>query len=602
MELRFPHSLAVCAIVRNEGKFIREWLEWHIMMGVSKFYLYDNDSDDDTAAVLRPFVKKGIVEYIFYPGKYRQIPAYNDCVTKHKYDCEWLAVIDADEFLQPLGQENVLDMLRRMKKENANMGGLAVNWRLFGSNGHVSSQEGVVSSYTKRAVDEYQTHNHIKSIVNPRCVRCFLSAHYPVYYQGFDALDEQGFKVMAHLSSTGCQTLQHICLAHYCMKSWEDWQKRRMLGKADAPGEYDISRGAFESKDAQLNDIEDDSLLLMRERILESNGGVFRIAREAPAKLEELEKILHEVLLNYESFDLEQLLALYHIYCSNSTDECTGRGRFDDFIISLMHLYLSSSEVLRPRDYDMLMDEIRNQPNLYRGRGILARDLARFRGTIRNYKLTRTMFDYDLYIDRLIASREADYRPRVAMVLPDLADSEENHSGLLMAQMLLEADMEVVLYVAGDGVMRQSVVDMGVTIIADAGLLERSLSNTSWYGGCDLVCLNGSRCFKLLQGHNAPVYRPVFWWIGDDMPAMLEQETVREYIGGLDWCMVTTLTTSQEIGEALSRVNDAIAISGTVPYPVREHERAFKNSIMPLMEKLVHLGISKRIPFEEGVH
>ena len=60
--MRFPYDLAICAIIRNEGKFIREWIEWHVMMGVSKFYLYDNDSDDDTASVLRPYVQKGLVE------------------------------------------------------------------------------------------------------------------------------------------------------------------------------------------------------------------------------------------------------------------------------------------------------------------------------------------------------------------------------------------------------------------------------------------------------------------------------------------------------------------------------------------------------------
>jgi hypothetical protein len=41
----FPEGyLAICVIVKNQHRDIREWLEYHRWLGVQKVYLYDNNS------------------------------------------------------------------------------------------------------------------------------------------------------------------------------------------------------------------------------------------------------------------------------------------------------------------------------------------------------------------------------------------------------------------------------------------------------------------------------------------------------------------------------------------------------------------------------
>lgn len=76
----FMHELAVVSISKNEGPYIVEWIEFHRMVGVSKFYFYDNESQDDTEQILKPYVEKGIVDYIKIPGVGRQLDAYNDAI------------------------------------------------------------------------------------------------------------------------------------------------------------------------------------------------------------------------------------------------------------------------------------------------------------------------------------------------------------------------------------------------------------------------------------------------------------------------------------------------------------------------------------------
>jgi len=39
-------TFALCAILKNEADYIEEWLAFHILQGVSRVILYDNNSSD----------------------------------------------------------------------------------------------------------------------------------------------------------------------------------------------------------------------------------------------------------------------------------------------------------------------------------------------------------------------------------------------------------------------------------------------------------------------------------------------------------------------------------------------------------------------------
>ena len=97
----FLYDLAVVAILKNEGHYLKEWLDYHLLAGVEHFYLYDNDSTDNQAEVVAPYVAAGLVDYIPAPGKAMQMPVYNDAVKKFKFFCRYMAFIDGDEFIYP---------------------------------------------------------------------------------------------------------------------------------------------------------------------------------------------------------------------------------------------------------------------------------------------------------------------------------------------------------------------------------------------------------------------------------------------------------------------------------------------------------------------
>ncbi len=59
--------LSVCAIYKNEARYLAEWIEFHLLAGVEHFFLYDNNSTDDHRDVLAPYVRAGLVSVTDWP-------------------------------------------------------------------------------------------------------------------------------------------------------------------------------------------------------------------------------------------------------------------------------------------------------------------------------------------------------------------------------------------------------------------------------------------------------------------------------------------------------------------------------------------------------
>jgi len=168
-----PYYLSAAAIIRNEGPYIVEWIEYHRLIGVERFYLYDNESADNTRELLEPYIRKGVVVYQWYPGEKEEVApgvtrqhlAYKDAVEKCKNETKWLAIIDIDEFIVPMQNETLTEFLKDFEGYSQ----LLIRWVIYGSSGHKTKPEGlVIENYQNRAPFSYV--NYVKAIVNPRAV------------------------------------------------------------------------------------------------------------------------------------------------------------------------------------------------------------------------------------------------------------------------------------------------------------------------------------------------------------------------------------------------------------------------------------------------
>lgn len=233
---KYPYELAVVAIMKNEGPYLREWIEYHRIVGMEKFYLYNNDSTDDTVEILKPYVDSGVVELIDFPGERKQLPAYADCIARHKMDARWLAVIDLDEFIVPdSGGDKITDVLNMQSRKVSQV---LARWVMYGSNGHVEKPAGlVVESYTKRA--KKQTW-HYKAIINPRLVH---------------RMDCHSHLVVKRTVELPTRVMR---INHYFCKSWAEYSKRAGRGDAYNGANAAVRRYTREFFDKRdTNDIED---------------------------------------------------------------------------------------------------------------------------------------------------------------------------------------------------------------------------------------------------------------------------------------------------------------------------------------------------------
>jgi hypothetical protein len=220
-KLEKPYQLAVCAIFQNETFFLREWIEYHRIVGVEHFYLYNNLSTDNYEEVLRPYIEAGIVDLFDWPIETSnqreylnllQLPAYNDALARVRNAAQWVAFIDLDEFLVPLRHNNLLDMLT----EYEDCAGLAINWQIFGTSNidDLPVNKLVTESFVLKAPPLYGRNQIVKLIVQPQYVESIFNPHSFHFFPGYYAVNSH--KIPLKEGQMGQEVvLDTACINHY---------------------------------------------------------------------------------------------------------------------------------------------------------------------------------------------------------------------------------------------------------------------------------------------------------------------------------------------------------------------------------------------------
>lgn len=188
----YKYQLAIGAIFRDEAPYLKEWLEFHKLVGVEHFYLFNHFSQDDYAQVLQPYIDCGEVELFQWEEVANtwedwlyivQANAYSKCIEVANEKVKWLAIIDLDEFLTPISSDNVIDILNDFEE----FGGVGFNWKLFGHSGYydLPPNKLMIECLLMTAKHDRSTHLGVKSIVRPERVSGCHHPHYMTYRDGF---------------------------------------------------------------------------------------------------------------------------------------------------------------------------------------------------------------------------------------------------------------------------------------------------------------------------------------------------------------------------------------------------------------------------------
>lgn len=232
--------LSITTMIKDETPYMKEWLEYHLMMGVEHFYIYDNESTDGLVELLQPYIERGLVTHEMVYGKNQHYPTLYKATQDYQFATKYMAIIDSDEFLVPSTDKSLTDTIAYIFSKYTYAGGIGVNWRIYGSSFHDTKPDGlVIENYTYRQSSlgkaylgnssNLADNAHIKTICNPRTVSSCQSPHFMDYKKGFYQISEYGTIFNGPFFAEGrCDLLR---VNHYYTKSKEEYFARRRRGE-----------------------------------------------------------------------------------------------------------------------------------------------------------------------------------------------------------------------------------------------------------------------------------------------------------------------------------------------------------------------------------
>lgn len=168
--------LTIATMFRNKRQWLREWIEFYLMMGAEHFLLYDNNSTDLSIEILQHYIDRGVVTYITWPPtqvpaptafqtrleesqyayiksylelclanneeKHKQVPcqraAFTDAIRRTKGgESRWIGIVDVDEYIYPRATSNFTSIVGLLEHRHANDDSVNLFGNTFGSSGFV---------------------------------------------------------------------------------------------------------------------------------------------------------------------------------------------------------------------------------------------------------------------------------------------------------------------------------------------------------------------------------------------------------------------------------------------------------------------------------
>lgn len=255
------YTFSISSVFRNEAKFLKEWIEYHRLVGAEHFYLYNNESSDDFQEVLLPYIQEGIVTLIEWPDQksdlsenraYRWVHATQETAFAHACKnvigvTDWLAMIDLDEFILPMQANSFTEVLRNYPKAP----GVSLLWHVYGTSWLDVLPENtlLIEALHMTFPEKHNINNAImKSVVRPEYFNKFKwPPHECLYKDGLK--DDRIPKKVARIN-------------HYMLRTKDTWKAKVENRKRSS--NLKCSEVDLETLYNQGNDAEDEERAILR--------------------------------------------------------------------------------------------------------------------------------------------------------------------------------------------------------------------------------------------------------------------------------------------------------------------------------------------------
>ena len=226
----------VCAMAKNEHKYINDWVNHYLKLGFDKIYIYDND--DPSSPYIGDFIeKKHRVEIIDIRGQAKpglQHEVYTNFYNTHEFD--WCLFCDIDEFL--VGTNDIKKFLSQPIFNIYEQ--IRVKWNLFGDDDLIErdTSKPVMESFHK-VLDSSLCWDLSRPSTLQRQAKCIVKGHLNGIRFDSAHFANRGIKLLCSCLPSGkpCNSdvsikedysKETLFLNHYMTKSLSEFINQKM--------------------------------------------------------------------------------------------------------------------------------------------------------------------------------------------------------------------------------------------------------------------------------------------------------------------------------------------------------------------------------------
>lgn len=133
---------AIFTNIKDEHRYLEEWFEYHIRLGINKFIIYEDEGSRSHAEIINKYSKVTSIDFYDYVLKkdaeeFKDITCFKHVIENYN-NIDWLIKLDPDEYIVLPGELTIDDILYGMPPY---INQLTLYWELHNANGYINAPE-----------------------------------------------------------------------------------------------------------------------------------------------------------------------------------------------------------------------------------------------------------------------------------------------------------------------------------------------------------------------------------------------------------------------------------------------------------------------------
>ncbi|CAF0930050.1 unnamed protein product [Didymodactylos carnosus] len=212
--LEKKYYLCAATQILNQSLYLEDWLVYHKKLGIEYFFLYDNDSKDNTTSIAQSPTVNTYVQMLYWPWIDSQPQAFVHAKVLADTQCDWTLFFDVDEYVfvkKCLALNCLSKLLRRYYDKK--LAQICFKRKIFGSSGHIRRPtNGTVA-------DNYIHRSDTQHIFEGRGKCAVKTSNAKLHTTIYEFLIQREYYSMTLQPSVAL-------INHYKLKSWEDFMEK----------------------------------------------------------------------------------------------------------------------------------------------------------------------------------------------------------------------------------------------------------------------------------------------------------------------------------------------------------------------------------------